>query len=491
MDTFFVNSLPDESEVDRIIDKISKLNELKSNITTEKSKLEILKNVQASSSSQNKGVQGTGLFIMASVIMVLGIIMMFVAPFAGIGFLTAGIVLFIVARSKKKKQQSEAISDSGYTTGEQHNSNMDIQRFIEDLTAQRGFLEDEINNFLLKFSAEINSNNYYSALTNVKTKASEYKNIMAKLDNKESAAIKAMQDDIIRDIDAYLEPYCDDLAVLVEQKDLKLKELKNNRIEYLNIFGKLSKYERTNARFEALNNELFRILNTYFKEIDDNPITNVNILKEKHKDYLRLTKQLENYKAKKEQFEKENDVEAFKNINVPKHNLKELQDSERALDSELERITDEENNAKKQITDLSDDAVRCPDIQAEIEQLKEELSIGKNRLDILNETTKCLENAENKFAGHYMDNMNKGFEQYVNMLDNGTLGETHMDVKLNVSITEYGSQKSLDCFSTGYKDLIGICTRFALVDALFENEKPFIILDDPFVNLDREAEQST
>ena len=26
--------------------------------------------------------------------------------------------------------------------------------------------------------------------------------------------------------------------------------------------------------------------------------------------------------------------------------------------------------------------------------------------------------------------------------------------------------------------------RFALVDALFENEKPFIILDDPFVNLD-------
>ena len=29
-----------------------------------------------------------------------------------------------------------------------------------------------------------------------------------------------------------------------------------------------------------------------------------------------------------------------------------------------------------------------------------------------------------------------------------------------------------------------LCMRFALVDALFTGEKPFVILDDPFVNLD-------
>jgi len=31
-----------------------------------------------------------------------------------------------------------------------------------------------------------------------------------------------------------------------------------------------------------------------------------------------------------------------------------------------------------------------------------------------------------------------------------------------------------------------LCMRFALVDALFTGEKPFVILDDPFVNLDDE-----
>lgn len=41
-------------------------------------------------------------------------------------------------------------------------------------------------------------------------------------------------------------------------------------------------------------------------------------------------------------------------------------------------------------------------------------------------------------------------------------------------------------YSTGSCDLIDFCMRLALVDTLFESEQPFLILDDPFVNLDAE-----
>ena len=34
--------------------------------------------------------------------------------------------------------------------------------------------------------------------------------------------------------------------------------------------------------------------------------------------------------------------------------------------------------------------------------------------------------------------------------------------------------------------MIYICMRLSLVNVLFEGEQPFIILDDPFVNLDDE-----
>ena len=40
--------------------------------------------------------------------------------------------------------------------------------------------------------------------------------------------------------------------------------------------------------------------------------------------------------------------------------------------------------------------------------------------------------------------------------------------------------------STGANDMLDICMRLALADALYGEDKPPLILDDPFVNLDDE-----
>ena len=44
--------------------------------------------------------------------------------------------------------------------------------------------------------------------------------------------------------------------------------------------------------------------------------------------------------------------------------------------------------------------------------------------------------------------------------------------------------RELAYFSAGQTDLVMLCMRLALVDALFREENMFVILDDPFVNLD-------
>ena len=41
-----------------------------------------------------------------------------------------------------------------------------------------------------------------------------------------------------------------------------------------------------------------------------------------------------------------------------------------------------------------------------------------------------------------------------------------------------------DYYSKGFGDLINICMRFALIDAMFGADRPPVILDDPYVNLD-------
>ena len=40
-----------------------------------------------------------------------------------------------------------------------------------------------------------------------------------------------------------------------------------------------------------------------------------------------------------------------------------------------------------------------------------------------------------------------------------------------------------------YQDMTGLCMRLAFADAMYREEKPFLILDDPFSALDRKTEQ--
>ncbi len=488
LDLFFEKGEADESQVDRFIDKIQELNELKSKITTEKSKLEILKNVQATNNqTKDEKVSHGNKILIASIIMViLGAAFLILFLPLGVGLLVLGGVLFAVAKLRKKNQQPGDSSNTDNAMNNQRETNIEIQGFIDDLIEQKNFNEEELNHFLLKFPIEINPDNYYSSLTIIKSKISEFNNLVTKIHNQDNVAIKNEQNSIVESINVYLEPYCSNLSISVEQKEDIWKEVKSRRIEYVKINEKLSKYKITSDKLEDLRSQLLTLLKTYFDESNDNLGKNVNVLKERRKEYLRLLKEIEESSTKKEQFENENDITTLKDTVEPKQNLKELQDNEKTLYAELEEITSEENSAREQIRVLSDDADRCSDLQAEIEQLNEELSLGEEQLEILNKTMKCMENAKEKFSTHYMNGINQGFEQYIKMLDDGTLRAAQMDVQLNVNVSANGSQKSIDYFSTGYKDLIGICTRFALVDALFENEIPFIILDDPFVNLDGE-----
>ena len=44
--------------------------------------------------------------------------------------------------------------------------------------------------------------------------------------------------------------------------------------------------------------------------------------------------------------------------------------------------------------------------------------------------------------------------------------------------------RDIGYLSAGKQDLVGVCMRMALVEAMYKEEKPFLIFDDPFVNLD-------
>ena len=62
----------------------------------------------------------------------------------------------------------------------------------------------------------------------------------------------------------------------------------------------------------------------------------------------------------------------------------------------------------------------------------------------------------------------------------------HIDTKLGVSVNYEGNSKEEGYLSAGYRDLASLCARFALIDIMYEGQKPPIILDDPFTNFDED-----
>ena len=59
-----------------------------------------------------------------------------------------------------------------------------------------------------------------------------------------------------------------------------------------------------------------------------------------------------------------------------------------------------------------------------------------------------------------------------------------IDADTKLTVMEQNMPRDIGYLSAGKQDLVGVCMRMALVEAMYKEEKPFLIFDDPFVNLD-------
>ncbi len=79
------------------------------------------------------------------------------------------------------------------------------------------------------------------------------------------------------------------------------------------------------------------------------------------------------------------------------------------------------------------------------------------------------------------------FGYYYHVLTGQDFGAYHMDASAALTLEEYGRQREIAFLSSGYQDLLGVCQRLAFADLMFEERSlPFLLMDDPFVNLDSE-----
>ncbi len=281
--------------------------------------------------------------------------------------------------------------------------------------------------------------------------------------------------------------------IIGKNREIQDKELANLKMQF-ELYNDLNNRkmnqenikQKTLEEIKNLENEIQNFLLKYFNKIDRNFNDLIQEIKLKKTELSLVEKELENSKKLKEEYEKQNNIEELK---IEEENLNDIKENELTkeidiLNNDLDKLNDEKNQNKNLIEVLENKIDENDFIENDIENLKEEIEGIEHKYLILEKTKDLLSVAKETFSSDYLKDMVDGFEHYLNLIDNNT--DTNIDINLNVKIDVNGSKKEIKYFSVGYKDLIYICIRFSLIKALFKKEQPFIILDDPFVNLDDE-----
>ena len=198
-----------------------------------------------------------------------------------------------------------------------------------------------------------------------------------------------------------------------------------------------------------------------------------------------LCEELENAKNALDDFLKKNgDVGPAQQNALPEAEV--LEQQERLTQARLDELEQELQQARAQRRSLQASVECIPEWEDRLKALEDDLREAERKCDLTDRTMALLEKAKDALANSYMDKIEQGFRSYTQRLCPRQLGSLMVDKDLQPHIDVQGAAREVESFSAGLADSILLCMRLALVDALFGEETPFLILDDPFVNLDDE-----
>ena len=195
-----------------------------------------------------------------------------------------------------------------------------------------------------------------------------------------------------------------------------------------------------------------------------------NALQNKEKELTKQKEDLALFKEKEHLTERPSSLEGI-DLNTLSKELEKAINDRQTLSSQIEE--DERN-----ISSLEDEV-------SSLSEEKDNLAKLKKDYEIVSKTLKALTDAEESLKRRYISPVENQFKKYSQSLENALGEEIEMDTDFNVSFIRDGKRSGAEYLSSGEMTLCALAYRLAITDNIFEGkEKPFLILDDIFADLD-------
>ncbi len=491
---FFDKLLPTDEQLSTVEKQTTRITGLEARIDQSRNRL---LNLRAERDANEKVNRRRGF----SVWHILGIILLVIFILMGVVFsnyigdeigkaveiasLVAAIVdvLLLILLGRKSKFHQERI-DSEYDD-RIHEVEDELEMSKLELREIQEECEDFLSNFLLPRADTMQENVYY-----IRRSLDQYRHLLDEEQARHNESEDTLDElaDLQLELYTKIQPFASAYGINLYDMGGEyefLAQLKKDADRYTKYLEESEEISRHENSIRTLSADINNVLDRYPLDKALDRGEKIQDLRMKSNRYNALVDRIDNLKQGIQEFEAKYDV------NEQVLSVDDLQNQQNSLDEQIVELNRQIMQEKENISTAATEIERLGDVSEQLERLEEKATEYKEKAELLEMTEDFLQKARESFLLKYMQPLQTGLHKYLSLLDSpeGTksgyaIEDFELDMDLNIKLSYSGSTKTSEYLSQGYQDLVALCSRLALVDVLYSDEKPILILDDPFTNLD-------
>lgn len=390
---------------------------------------------------------------------------------------TVGIVFFALSllwRVKSRKERRWEPSPQ-------------LQAMMQSMEEEENYIEEvdrEVATYLETHGREYEEYSVQAVLQELAAETLEYANLTEKAKRAAESTAGEEIATLQEELTAFLRKFrlaADEFTFLDE-----LYSLKNKAERFRTLKEKQDNFKKAEDIYLPLRKRIRDFLEQYGYEMEGETRAQLQAISERVDVYRVACGNLAETKRMLKEFEVQTDVIMLETVETEQNlpSLEEINERILLLTEDMEKVHSTILGYSKTLDGLQEQYEEWDENRLRLEQLRQTQAEETEKYNYIMQARVKLELAKETLTAKYAEPIMSRFCKYFSIITKDVADKFHMDANTNVTVDELGKQREIETLSAGYKDLISICLRVALVDVMYPGEVPTIIMDDPFVNLD-------
>lgn len=479
---YFADGMPQEQEIFRAKEIWTGRLEKKSLLQAKEIQKKTLEAIQAQEESRLQRERMTGkkrrnLMLVLGILLILGAVPVIFMGQTVIGAALAalGAVVVIIALVMA--------AGSGNMQSSENTELLELRQELEKLETEIDTDSRQIEEFRQRWGIP-GSSDFTSEIVELQNKRRDYEMLSRRRQQAGTDTTAARMEELETCLKQFLAGFSDvweEQNYLAALHDIAAKSRQRQLLE-----EKQKQYRRQREQYEALKEKVKKYLLSLHL-IPEEPLEEqLTELENRRKDYEKELLEYRRSAQELKQFEEQEDVPALLALKAPEgeESLESLAEEMKVLSERMEDRYKSIRSYQDQLSSLQESWENIENMEGELENLQETTEEKLKQYRLLEVTKGLLEEAKSSFTAKYTEPVMVGFRKYYQILTGTECENYQMDANTKLQVIDGNMPRDIGYMSLGNRDLIGICMRMALVEAMYDERKPFLILDDPFVNLD-------